>query len=144
MLFFIGGSFSVNPVSPARFQHQAKYFSSKGMVTVCVDYRNGRDEGFSPIQAICDVKTAIRWVRENASTLSIDPNKVVVCGSSAGSYIAVSSIMFDHINDEDDHQNTDHVPTALIVVSGGMDGVDIMRRRYPELIEIAPELSAIQ
>lgn len=143
MLFFIGGSFSVNPVSPARFQHQAKYFSSKGMVTVCVDYRNGRDEGFSPIQAICDVKTAVRWARENSSILGIDPNKIVVCGSSAGSYIAVSSIMFDHINDEDNLQNTDHVPSALVVFSGGMDGVDIMRRRYPKLIKVATEISPI-
>lgn len=143
ILFFIGGSFSVNPVSPARFQHQAKYFSSKGIVAVCVDYRNGQDEGFSPIQAICDVKSSVRWVRENSTILGIDPNKVVVCGSSAGSYIAVSSIMFDHLNDDNDHQHTDHVPTALVVFSGGMDGVDIMRRRYPELIEVAKEMSPI-
>lgn len=104
ILFFIGGSFSVNPVSPTRFQHQAKYFSSKGMVSVCVDYRNGRDEEFSPIQAICDVKSAVRWVRENASTLEVDPDKIVICGSSAGSYITVSAMMFDHLNDESDHQ----------------------------------------
>src|SRR5690606_41584076 len=85
ILFFIGGSFKKDPNSPAKFQEQAKYLSSIGMVAVCVDYRNGADEGFTPIQAICDVKSAVRWVRENHSELGVNPNKIVVCGSSAGS-----------------------------------------------------------
>lgn len=144
ILFFIGGSFKKKPLkTPADFQNQAKYFSSKGMVAVCVDYRTGYDEGFSPIQAICDVKSSIRWVRENSTELGIDPNKVVVCGSSAGAYIAVSSIMFDHFTDESDDQNINHIPNVLVVFAGGMDGVDIMRRRYPELLETATELSPI-
>lgn len=143
ILFFIGGSFKKDPVSPTRFQPQAKHFSSKGMVAICVDYRNGKDEGFSPIQAICDVKSSVRWVRENAILLGIDPNKLVVCGSSAGAYITVSSIMFDDLNDERDNQPTNHVPNALIIFAGGMDGVDIMRRRYPELMGIAMEISPL-
>jgi acetyl esterase len=141
LLFFIGGSFKKDPVSPARFQHQAKYFASKGIVSICVDYRNGQDEGFSPIQAICDVKSAVRWVRGNAAILEIDPDQLIVCGSSAGSYISVSSIMFDQFNDTSDNQQTNNIPNALIVFAGGMDGVDIMSRRYPELLEQATDLS---
>jgi acetyl esterase len=110
-------------------------------VSICVDYRTGHDEGFSPVQAICDVKSAVRWLRENSDDLGVDPNKIVVCGSSAGGYIAVSSIMFENINDDSDNQNTDHIPNALVVFGAGMDGVDIMSRRYPELLERAVELS---
>lgn len=143
ILFFIGGSFSKDPVSPARFQEQAKYFTSKGLVAVCVEYRNGADEGFTPIQAIQDVKSAVRSVRENYAFLGVDPNKIVVCGSSAGAYISVSSIMFEEINNETDNLSTDHLPNALVVFAGGMDGVDIMKRRYPELLEKSTELSPI-
>jgi acetyl esterase len=110
-------------------------------VSICVDYRNGHDEGFSPVQAICDVKSAVRWLRENSADLGVDPNKIVVCGSSAGGYIAVSSIMFDQLNDESDNQTTNHIPNALVVFGAGMDAVDIMTRRYPELLERATEIS---
>ncbi|MGZ9585897.1 alpha/beta hydrolase [Paenibacillus marinisediminis] len=144
ILFFNGGSFKKKPlVTPVLFQHQANYLSSKGMVAICVDYRNGSDEQFTPIQAIMDVKSAVRWVREHSDDLGVDPNQIVVCGSSAGGYIAVSSIMFEHLNDDGDNQTIDHIPNALVVFGAGMDGVDIMSRRYPELLDIATELSPI-
>ncbi|MGP4041001.1 alpha/beta hydrolase [Gracilibacillus sp. D59] len=145
ILFFNGGSFKKDSKTPAQFQHQANYFSSKGMVAVCVDYRNGSDEGFLPPQAICDVKSAVRWVRRNSSELGVDPNKIVVCGSSSGGYITVSSIMFKEINDDEEYDNesTDHIPNLLIVFAAGMDGIDIMRRRYPQVLEEATRLSPI-
>jgi acetyl esterase len=145
ILFFNGGSFKKDPkVTPVQFQHQADYFSSNHMVAICVDYRNGSDEGFLPTQAIYDVQSAVRWVRANSSDLGVDPNKIVVCGSSAGAYITVSSIMFDDLNDDYEYDNSkNHVPNVLIIFSGVMDGVDIMKRRYPELLEKAMELSPI-
>ncbi|WP_078391058.1 alpha/beta hydrolase [Shouchella patagoniensis] len=143
ILFLNGGSFKKEPKTPVQFQHQAHYFSSKGMVAICVDYRNGADKGFLPTQAICDAKSAVRWVRENSNELGVDINKIVVCGSSAGAYIAVSSIMFDDLNDESDNESINHIPNVLVVFSGVMDGVDIMRRRYPKLLGKAFELSPI-
>jgi acetyl esterase len=141
ILFLNGGSFHKGPLSPAQFQHQAKYFSSQGMIAICVDYRNGHDEGFTPIQAICDVKSAVRWVRKNSEELGIDQNKIVICGASAGGYIAVSSLMFQDIEDEFD--STDHTANALVIFAAGMDGVDIMERKCPALLDIAEELSPI-
>lgn len=146
ILFFIGGSFKKNPYrTPAHFQHQANYLSSQGIVAICVDYRTGRDEGFTPIQAIVDAKSAVRWVRKHSLKLGINPDKIVMCGSSAGGYISVSSIMFQDLNDDGayDNQNKDHIPNALIIFGSGMDGIDIMRRRYPELLERAKYLSPI-
>ena len=34
ILFFVGGSFGKGPRTPADFQHQAKHFSSKGIVSI--------------------------------------------------------------------------------------------------------------
>jgi acetyl esterase len=143
ILFFNGGSFKKDPITPVQFQYHASFFSNRNMVAICVDYRNGSDEGFTPIQAICDVKSAIRWVRKNSFELGIDPNKVIVCGASAGGYISVSSIMFKDIDDDNSDEYTDHVPNALVVFGAGMDAVDIMSRRYPELLETATEISPL-
>lgn len=140
ILFFNGGSFKKGPLTPAQFQHQAQYFSSQGIVAICVDYRNGHDEGFIPVQAISDAKSAVHWVRTHAAELGVSPNRIVVCGASAGGYTAVSSIMFE---DAKDDASTDNVPNALIVFAAGMDGVDIMRRLFPELLGSATELSPI-
>ncbi|MFA9458092.1 alpha/beta hydrolase [Halalkalibacter sp. AB-rgal2] len=145
ILFFNGGSFKREPKTPVQFQHQADYFSSMGLVAICVDYRNGSDEGFAPTQAICDVKSAVRYVRRNSADLGIDVNKIVVCGSSAGGYITISSIMFEDLNDDYkyDSQSKDHIPNFLIIFAAGMDGVDIMKRRYPQLLNNAMGLSPI-
>ncbi|UOQ84389.1 alpha/beta hydrolase [Gracilibacillus salinarum] len=141
ILFFMGGTFKKNPNSPAHFQYQAKYFSSQGMVAICVDYRNGEDEGFTPVQAIVDAKSAVRWVRRHSDDLGIDPNKIVMCGSSAGGYVCVSSIMLQGLDDDEEEDN--QTPNALVIFGAGMDGVDIMRRRYPQLLDRATELSPI-
>lgn len=141
ILFFNGGSFKKGPRTPAQFQHQAKYFSTKGLVAICVDYRNGHDEGFTPVQAIADVKSAVRWVRRNHAELGVDPNKIIVCGASSGGYSAISSVMFPEIDDEVDE--TDHVPNELILFAAVMDGVDIMNRLFPELLDISESLSPI-
>ncbi|WP_245640241.1 alpha/beta hydrolase [Paenibacillus dakarensis] len=66
ILFFNGGSFHKGSLSPLQFQHQAHYFSTLGVTAICTDYRNSYDDGFSPIQAICDTKSAVRWVRKHA------------------------------------------------------------------------------
>lgn len=47
--------------------------------------------------AICDVKSAVRWVRDHHAELGVHPNKIAVCGASAGGYITVSSHMFPEI-----------------------------------------------
>lgn len=142
ILFFNGGSFHMGPLSPVQFQHQANYFSTLGITAICTDYRNSYDEGFSPIQAICDTKSAVRWVRKHADQLNIDKNKIIVCGASAGGYMAIASLMFKDIDDDSD-RTEDYVPNALIMFAAVMDGIDIMRRRFPELIDIAEGLSPL-
>jgi acetyl esterase len=140
ILFFNGGSFKKGPLTPAQFQHQAHYFASHGIVSICVDYRNGHDEGFTPIQAISDAKSAVHWVRNHSVELGVNPNQIVMCGASAGGYTCVSSIMFEDIIDD---QSTDHIPNALVVFAAGMDGIDIMGRLFPELLAKATELSPL-
>jgi len=140
-LFFIGGTFTPNPNTPADFQYHAEYLASKGYVAICVECRTGRDESFTPMQAIRDARSAVRRLRARASEWGIDPNRIAVCASSSGGYTAVSAIMFDHLNDEGDDLAVSPVPDALAVFAAGMDAVDIMRRLYPELLPAARDNS---
>jgi acetyl esterase len=140
ILFFNGGSFKKGPLTPAQFQYQAHYFSTKGIVAICVDYRNGHDEGFLPMQAFCDAKSAVSWVRNHSIDLGVNPSRIVMCGASAGGYTSISSIMFGEFNDD---QSEDYFPNALIVFAAVMVGVDIMGRLFPELFERATDLSPL-
>lgn len=59
--------------------------AGRGYVVAGVAYRFS-SEIKSPA-AMMDVKAAVRWLRANAATYNIDPNKVIIWGASAGAQI---------------------------------------------------------
>ena len=65
----------------------------RGYALTTIDYRlasvgpDGQPVASFP-GAIWDVKRAIRYVKANATTWSIDPRRVIVTGASAGGYLA--------------------------------------------------------
>jgi pectinesterase len=71
-----------------REQHypMAQKLASLGYVCFTPEYRLSTEALFPA--AIFDVKSAIRWVRNNASKYNIDENQIVVLGFSAGGEIA--------------------------------------------------------
>src|SRR5438477_2050573 len=61
--------------------------TSRGYVSISIDYRlNGVAKWPAPIH---DVKAAIRWMRANANSLGIDPQRIAVVGHSAGGHLAL-------------------------------------------------------
>jgi len=58
-----------------------------GFLCVASEYRRS-DEARWPAQ-IHDVKAAVRWMRANAASLGIDPQKICVSGNSAGAHLAL-------------------------------------------------------
>lgn len=61
--------------------------AARGYVVFGVNYRLSGEARF-PAQ-IEDVKAAIRWVRANANTYRVDPQRIAIGGDSAGAYLAV-------------------------------------------------------
>ena len=57
-----------------------------GYVAVTVTYRLAPKHPFPA--AVNDVKAAVRWLRANASTYKIDPDRIGVTGGSAGGHLA--------------------------------------------------------
>lgn len=60
--------------------------AAQGFVVASVDYRLSGDAPF-PAQ-IHDVKAAIRWMRDNARTYHVDPDRIGIMGHSAGGHLA--------------------------------------------------------
>jgi acetyl esterase/lipase len=58
----------------------------KGYVVASVEYRLSSEAKFPA--AIQDVKSAIKWMRANATRYSVDPQKTIVWGGSAGGQLA--------------------------------------------------------
>lgn len=57
-----------------------------GCLVVSVDYRLAPEHPFPA--AVDDALAAFRWVRDNAKSLSGNPNRVAIGGDSAGAYLA--------------------------------------------------------
>jgi acetyl esterase/lipase len=85
ILYLHGGSWRVG--SKERMRPAASAMAGFGHVGLTVQYRL---TGQSPWPAqIHDVKAAIRWTRAHAEELDIDPERIVLWGSSAGAHLAL-------------------------------------------------------
>lgn len=65
----------------------AQYFMARGVTTFVLKYRLGRD-GYRHPSMLQDAARAVRYLRANAATYKIDPNKIGIMGSSAGGHLA--------------------------------------------------------
>lgn len=86
MVFFFGGGWVGG--TPAQFYPHCEHLSEKGLVAISAEYRTKKSHGTDPFACVEDGKSAIRWVRENAAQLGIDPTKVIAGGGSAGGHVA--------------------------------------------------------
>ncbi|WP_241077732.1 alpha/beta hydrolase [Flavimarina sp. Hel_I_48] len=63
-------------------QHLADY----GFVAVAASYRLSLETKYPA--AVIDLKDALRWMRKNAETYKLNPNKIAILGTSAGAQLA--------------------------------------------------------
>jgi carboxylesterase type B len=93
-----GGSFSGGSKTSGELVDEATTFAKLGFVNVSINYRlesPGCSGSFSNCgeaiqEAWADAQTAVRFMRTNAATYSIDPNRIAIGGSSAGGITALN------------------------------------------------------
>lgn len=69
------------------YRRWAEIFSRDGYFCASIDYRLS---GVAPYPAAYDdCVAAVAWIRENASDLRVNPDRIVVGGSSAGGHLAL-------------------------------------------------------
>lgn len=89
IIYFFGGGWTTG--SPLQFFRECAYYASKGMVAITADYRIASVNKSSPFESVEDAKDAIRFVREHSVQLSVDPDRIVASGSSAGGHLAAAT-----------------------------------------------------
>ena len=91
IVFFFGGGWTNGTIK--QFEPQATYLASRGMVAARADYRIKSEHGVTPKECVEDAKSAVRWMRQNAAKLGIDPDRIVAAGGSAGGHIAACTAL---------------------------------------------------
>jgi acetyl esterase/lipase len=95
-----GGSFSTGSRTSAELVDQGTVFARKGYVNASISYRltpggcSAANPTESCVQAIeraqHDAQAAVRFLRANAATYRIDPERIAIAGTSAGAITAVN------------------------------------------------------
>ena len=95
MLIFPGGGYGY--CSKREADPVAMQFLQAGYQTFIL-YYHCTDENPTPLQytPLLDAAAAILYLRRNADTLHLDPEKIAVCGFSAGGHLAASSAVLAH------------------------------------------------
>lgn len=80
-----GGGWLVS--DPGGLRHWGEYLARNGFATFAIQYRVSAAKKTYP-EPVCDVLSAIRFVRRSASELGVDPQRIGLVGSSAGAHVA--------------------------------------------------------
>jgi acetyl esterase len=146
--FFHGGGWVFG--SPEEFFGACERFARRGFVTFSFQYRLSINEdgsypnpGITPVESVMDARSAIRWLRENAVALRIDPERIVVGGQSAGGQLALSTALAAHVNEKTDNLAISTDPNALLLYSSCVNTMEawidmIMGDRRDEIWSISP------
>lgn len=137
IVFFHGGGWRKG--QSTQFSRQCEYLASRGMVAIQADYRTMLRDEVSPFECVADAKSAIRWVRENAEHLGIDPQRIAAGGGSAGGHLAAATAMLEGLENTGENLGISSRPDALVlfnpVIHNGPEGYryDLFGEKYPDI-----------
>ena len=118
-----GGSFCCGDKTSSELVDEATTFSKEGYVNVSINYRlespgcSGTLSNCVPAiqEAAADAQTAVRFLRTNAATYGIDPNRIAIGGSSAG---AITALNVGYSSSED--------PSARVRAAVSLSGAQLV------------------
>lgn len=91
IVYFTGGGW-VNGNVEGQIPNAA-WFCDHGIIGIDADYRVKSRHGTGPLECIEDAKSAIRYVRQHAVELGIDPYRIIAAGGSAGGHLAACTFL---------------------------------------------------
>lgn len=121
LLFFHGGAWDRGKV--VQFAPQALYYVERGAVCALVEYRHRASHPPGrPLQSFLDGRAAVRYLRQHAGELNVDPEKIVVIGAGAGANIAAAiALGAPLLPAESNHKPEESKVAAAVMVSGLFD-----------------------
>lgn len=119
VVFFFGGGWAGG--TPKQFYEQSRFLADKGVVCFCANYRVKSRHGVTGIECVADAKSAIRWVRQHAKELGVNPEQIVAAGGSAGGHIAACTGVVKELDEPDEDATISSVPNAMILFNPVLD-----------------------
>ena len=113
IVFFFGGGWTSGSIK--QFEPHAVYLASRGMVAARADYRVKSRQGVTPKECVEDAKSAVRWLRQNAAQLGVDPDRIVAAGGSAGGHLAACTALVSGLEAQDEDTAVSSKPNALVL-----------------------------
>lgn len=111
VVFFFGGGWRAG--YPEQFETHCRYLASRGIVAATADYRVASRHNVKAAACVEDCKSAVRWLRNNSSTLGIDPKQICAAGGSAGGHTACCTALIEGFETAGDDISVSSVPNAL-------------------------------
>jgi acetyl esterase/lipase len=139
VVFFFGGGWNSGKVS--QFERHSRYLASRGMVAFVADYRVKSRQGVAPNACVEDAKSAVRWIRQNADRLGIDPGKVIAGGGSAGGHVAAAAGICEGFENETEDLTISSKPVALLLYNPVYDNSEKDGYGYSRIKEWFPAIS---
>lgn len=120
LILFHGGGWSGGSLK--QFQTACHYFASRGLVCATVEYQMLGAAATAKLPAgetkkrvcIIDAKSAIRWFKQHADELGVDPHRIIAGGGSAGGHISALATMNPGLNDPADPPGIDTSVVAYL------------------------------
>lgn len=118
--------------SRVMFSYQCNYFASRGLVAATVTYKlaekavANKTKGTESRKRVCitDAKSAIRWYKQNADELGIDPKRIIAGGGSAGGHISLLATTNPGLNDPGDPKEYDTTVAAYLLFNPALSNGD--------------------
>lgn len=139
--FFGGGFINGTPLQSAG---QGRNAAKLGLVGIAVDYRVKNRHGTDASKCVADARAALHWVQTHAAELGIDPQRVIVSGSSAGGHLALWTAITATPWGSDPAEAPLFKPAALILLSPAADTSEITGQRAERFAGHGTDLSPQQ
>jgi acetyl esterase len=91
-----GGGMAYLSAFDANYQAWGRIIASKGVAVAMVDFRNAMLPSSAPEvlpypAGLNDCVAGLKWVHQNASSLRIDPSRIIISGDSGGGNLALAT-----------------------------------------------------
>ena len=139
-----GGAWKTGSTSD--FQYWGAWLASRGIAVYSITYRLVRGDKNRYPAAVLDVRAAVQFVRSNAASLGLDPNRIALMGASAGAHLsALVALAGDRMPFKLGHPGDPHIDTstgvkAVVLAYGIYDMLaqwahDQIARPYDQIAE---------
>jgi acetyl esterase/lipase len=126
IVFFFGGGWNGGTLE--QFRPQAQHLASRGMIAARADYRVKSRHQVTPDRCVEDCKSAVRWLRQHARALGIDPARIAASGGSAGGHTAAATAIVPGLEATNEDATISSRPNLLVLYNPVLNTANLGER----------------